>query len=90
MWSEELVSEVNRLTYDFDSFTGELFMPSGCCCDKDGCIALFQRIDPDVQMICTYVGEKLDTYYRREGQQWRSIFQLPGGSRTAHQGSLKP
>jgi hypothetical protein len=71
-WSDELVSPVDGLTYDFNNHTGRLDMPRGCNCDMGGCVDLFQRIDPHVKLIETYSGSKPDTVYRREGREWKA------------------
>ena len=71
-WSPELVTEVNRLNYDFDSFIGELHMPPGCNCDMGGCLNLFKRIDLKVKLIRTYAGGMLDTVYCRESAGWKA------------------
>lgn len=40
------------------------------CCDMAGTIALFQRIDPNVQLILTVAGSVPDTSYRLTGKKW--------------------
>jgi hypothetical protein len=42
---------------------GRLIMTPGACCDMSGCIALFERIDPQVRRIETFSGDKPDTAY---------------------------
>lgn len=69
---KDLMCEVANLAYDFDSRKGTLNLAPGHCCDMEGCINLFTKIDPDVQFIETYSGEEPDTVYRRKGNDWES------------------
>ena len=71
-WSDDLMADVYGLKYDFGSRSGKLYMGRGCHCDMDGCINLFSRIDPSVQLIFTYSGEKMDTLYKRERGEWKA------------------
>ena len=48
-------------------------MESGNCCDMNGCIALFEAIDPLVKQIETFAGAKCDTTYVRREKGWRPI-----------------
>jgi len=78
-FSDELVCEVNRVEYDFNTKIGALWMQDGQCCDMSGCLKLFKRIDPEVKRIQTYSGEALDTVYTRElSDKWES--RLAGGN----------
>ena len=63
---EKLQCLVEGLTYDFVARRGHLDMPRGSCCDCDGCLDLFQRIDPEVERIDTYAGGRKDAAYIRE------------------------
>lgn len=73
-WLEPLVTAVTGLHYDFVSRTGRLNMPDCCCCDMDGCIALFKRIDPKVRCIQTFAGDTPDTKYVRNWDgEWESL-----------------
>jgi hypothetical protein len=64
---------VNAISYDFRTRIGRLAMPPRCCPDMDGCIRLFQRIDPDVARIETVAGAKPDTVYARGPHGWRAL-----------------
>lgn len=66
----ELMCEVHSLTYDFTSRTGTLIMAQGNATDMAGAIALFERIDPNVQYIATFAGSIPDTRYVLRGSQW--------------------
>jgi len=66
----ELMCEVRSLSYDFTARTGILVMAEDHCADMAGAIALFQRIDPNVQTIKTIAGDVPDTAYRRRGAAW--------------------
>jgi hypothetical protein len=67
---DELGCEVERLQYNFRSHAGVLSLPSGQCCDMDGCIKLFSGIDPEVVLIETFSGDKQDTTYSKFGPNW--------------------
>ena len=62
----ELMTEVDRLEYDCKARVGRVFMPAHCCVDMTGTIALFLRIDPEVQTIETFAGDQADTSYHRD------------------------
>jgi hypothetical protein len=40
--------------------------------DMSGCLKLFTSIDPGVQIIETFAGDKSDTIYKRTGTDWES------------------
>jgi len=68
------------LAYDFETMTGRLYLPTGCCCDMRGCVQLFLAIDAKVRRIETYAGDKQDTRYERRGTaQWRAVLQGAAG-----------
>jgi len=52
-----------RLTYDYVRRYGQLVVMEGHCVDMLGCIALFQHIDPQVQLIDTFSYDVPDTRY---------------------------
>jgi hypothetical protein len=39
----------------------------------DGCVALFEGVDPQVTAIDTFAGNQADTMYRKEGSQWNAV-----------------
>jgi hypothetical protein len=55
-----------RLGYDFTTRRGEIYFLPQQCCDAQGCIDLFLLIDPNVAVIQTYSGDRVDTSYIRE------------------------
>lgn len=68
-----LQCNVVSLTYDFCQQVGRLRMEDYSCCDMTGCIALFEKIDPEVRKIKTFSGEKRDTEYVRQPRGgWRA------------------
>jgi hypothetical protein len=69
----DLMCSVQRLAYDFEKGSGELYMDDGHCCDMVGCVALFESIDPKVATIQTFSGAKQDTAYRRSGSEWVAV-----------------
>jgi hypothetical protein len=73
VWDERLKCHVVSLDYDFRIHAGELFLTDGGCCDRTGCLKLFEAIDPDVQLIDTYSGAKADAVFRKEGSMWITL-----------------
>jgi hypothetical protein len=73
LFDRRLRCNVERLTYDFHTRTGQLDMPEHSCCDMTGAIGLFQAIDPKVRFIETFAGGVSDTTYRRQGDQWQAV-----------------
>jgi hypothetical protein len=70
-WSmRDIGTPVESLTYNFVRHIGQLYLPEGCCCDMDGCIELFQKIDKNVRRIDTFSGMESDTIYIRNGTNW--------------------
>lgn len=72
-----LKTEVVSLSYEFIDHTGRLDMPEGCCCDMNGCIRLFKRIDRAVRSIETYAGGQADTVYYLSGGLWMAAPRRP-------------
>jgi hypothetical protein len=70
---ERMGTEVRGVRYDVARRSGQLRMPDGCCCDKQACIALFEGIDPHVEIIFTYAGARADTIYSRDSGKWSAI-----------------
>lgn len=66
--------ELTGLAYNFAEKSGDLFMGPNSCTDMNGCLEIFQHIDPDVQFIQTWrcgETEKVpDTSYRKVREQW--------------------
>jgi hypothetical protein len=74
-YSSDFQAFVKSLTYDFENTAGRLEMVEGDCCDMDGCVELFKRLDERVQRIETYAGGQWHaTYVVRDGD-WEA---LPG------------
>lgn len=63
---------VLRIEYDFVSQIGILYMPPVCCCDMQGCIDLFEAIDPKVDQIRTFGGDRQDTSYHLVAGIWEA------------------
>lgn len=72
-WDDRLMCHVVSLAYDFRSHMGQVYMLDGNCCDMTGCLSLFQGIDPKVTAIETYSGDKADTVYRKEDEEWSAF-----------------
>lgn len=71
-YHSELMCNVGELSYDFASRVGTLKMAPNNCCDAAGCIALFERIDANVEKINTIAGVEADTVYTRTDSGWDS------------------
>lgn len=50
------------MTYDFETRTGSLLVPRLHCTDMTGCVELFTRIDPNVEMITVDSGDDVVRY----------------------------
>ena len=70
IYRRDLGTNVIKLEYDFANRVGTLYMPELCCTDMTGTIALFKRIDPEVEEIHTISGEKPDVIYVGKKNQW--------------------
>ncbi|MND46009.1 hypothetical protein D3C80_368790 [compost metagenome] len=73
----ELQCYVSFLQYDFATQTGVVFMAEDSCTDMSGCTDLFQRIDPEIQVIRTFAGAAEDTAYLRVNGNWIAHFAAP-------------
>ena len=69
---DELKCSAEALHYNFVTRCGVIHLPEWHCTDMDGCIALFERIDPEVQLIRTFAGSRVGTVYTRRGEGWSS------------------
>lgn len=67
---EDLRCEVKGVHCDFERHVGTLMMSPGHCADMDGCISLFQAIDPDILTIRTFAGFVPDAVYVRSKGRW--------------------
>ena len=66
---------VDRLEYDFQRRAGKLFMGENSCTDMSGCIGLFKKIDPGVELIETIASPshpRRDTTYRLVDGKWQA------------------
>jgi hypothetical protein len=72
VWRDEVQCRVVNLSYDFVKREGVLVTEEDTC-DMDGTIALFERIDPKVKVIATFVGEVRDSSYVRKRRGWGAI-----------------
>jgi len=70
----QMMTYVSKLYYHPDLSLGVAVFPAVCCCDMSGAIAVFQVIDPDVQQIQTWSGDKADVIYTRAGRSWSAGF----------------
>lgn len=64
---------VYRISYDFISRCGEVWMPAGSCTDMKGAIEWFGDIDDGVKAIMTWSEGLPDTsYIRDDAGNWRA------------------
>jgi hypothetical protein len=71
-YRQDLWCFVRGLAYDFQTRTGKLVMGDQSCTDMSACMALFKAIDPNVQCIGTFAGDKPDTLYRLRNDEWEA------------------
>jgi hypothetical protein len=75
---DEMMCNVVRIAYDYETRCGFAWFADGDCCDMSGCIQFFSRLDPAVAEIQTYSGKAIDTAYQRAGHgQWRALVPAP-------------
>ena len=72
VYRRDLVCAAVRLTYDFTKRAGTIELDEYHCTSMNGCIALFEGIDPQVELIVTRAAKELDTVYARVGGEWKS------------------
>ncbi|WP_247997509.1 hypothetical protein [Brucella tritici] len=72
-YHEGMQCYVNSIHYDFHTKTGTVFMAEDSCTDMSGCIAFFERIDPQALLVRTLAGEEDDTVYRRGPRRWSAF-----------------
>ena len=73
----ELQCYVRSVSYDFNEKRGVAYLDEGSCTDMSGCIAFFERIDPEVLNIMTVADKKDDTLYTRRNGEWTALFRRP-------------
>lgn len=71
-WNRDLECDVTGFSYSFDGREGLLFMAAESNCRMDGCVELFQKIDPNVQLITTFAANEADTVYYMKNGKWVS------------------
>jgi hypothetical protein len=71
-YREDTQCVVHKLEYDFVTRKGKLVMDEHGCTDMLGCLKLFLKIDPAVQHIRTFQGERPDTEYKIIHGYWSS------------------
>lgn len=70
---DDLGCFVKTVEYDFATRRGRLVMGDRSCTDMSACIALFKAIDPKVEIICTFAGERADTIYALRNREWEAF-----------------
>jgi hypothetical protein len=73
LWNSKLSCTVNGIEYDFATRMGTLHMAEFNCCDMNGAIELFKRIDSSVKTILTFAGSERDTMYEKRNGDWQAL-----------------
>ncbi len=71
-YSDRLWCFVESVHYSVSDRCGTLRMSDLSACDMEECIALFERIDPDVKRIETWAGDQPDTLYCKRADGWEA------------------
>lgn len=71
-YNSQLQCQPLSMAYDFGERLGMLVIAEGECTDMTGCIAFFERIDPNVRQIQTVAGDEFDTVYTRTPGGWEA------------------
>lgn len=72
-WSDDLICEWNSWeVHGTKPKTLVLRLAPGHCCDMGGAIHVAQGLMPEVETVITYSGDKPDTVYFREGNDWQA------------------
>lgn len=70
---DQTMCRVKSIMYDFETFTGHLFMHRDSVSDMQGTINVFQSLDPNVLRIYTWQNGKPDTQYRFIDGEWMAF-----------------
>lgn len=70
---DQTMCRVKSIMYDFETFTGHLFMHRDSVSDMQGTINVFQSLDPNVLHIYTWQNGKPDTQYRFIDGEWMAF-----------------
>lgn len=73
LYHKKLKAYICSIHYDVFTKTGEVFLNHDSCVDMQSCIDLFLAIDPEVKLIETKLWNKMNTCYRRSGDEWISF-----------------
>jgi len=71
VYRSEPVCDVRRMAYDFDRHLGTLLLASENCCDMRGCIELFEKVDPDVQIFAVKTPDII--YFKTDYEEWQAV-----------------
>ena len=72
MTHPKLLCEVSSISYDVETKVGTLRAPNHNCPDMGGAIEVFTNMNPAVERIDCYEGDRLATIYKRTGDGWQS------------------
>lgn len=72
-FSEQLMTYVDRLEYDFNDHFCSIYLPEGCCVDMSGATQMATDIDPECARIQTFAGGDPDTAYLIVGTMWKAL-----------------
>lgn len=71
-WRPELQCHVIAITCDREQHRGRLDIEPDECCDMNGCIKAFEKLDPDCQLIETFAGGRRGAIYVRHLGTWEA------------------
>ncbi len=73
LFHPEMQCCVRALQYDFEHRRAVVLLEENSCTDMTGCVNTVKKLDPRVQEIRTYAGDKPDTAYRLIEGEWRAV-----------------
>lgn len=72
-FDDDSINRVLRTKHYPSTHTAMVYLPIGNCCNRDSCIAYFQKTDPDISTIFTFAGDVLDVVFTKaEDGYWSS------------------
>lgn len=70
MWN--VMCNVSEIRIDVDNRQGFLMLPPMNYPDMNSTINCFTSVDPEIEIIQTFVGGKLDTVYVKSNNEWQA------------------
>lgn len=70
MWN--VMCDVSEIRIDVKNKQGFLVLPEMNYPDMSSTVRCFTSVDPEIEVIQTYVGDKPDTVYVKVGNEWQA------------------